>query len=57
MSQPTPHLKVANDGPVTVIELTPKKILDEMSIMQIGQQLYALAAGSPSPRHQAMSFL
>ena len=50
MSQPTPHLKVANDGQVTVVELTPKKILGEMSIMQIGQQLYALAAGSASPR-------
>lgn len=50
MPQQTPQLKISTSGQTTVVELTPKKILDELSIMQLGQQLYALAAKDPNPR-------
>jgi len=50
MRQQNPHLKVSAEGPVTVVELTDRKILDEMNILQIGQQLYALVAKEPQPK-------
>ena len=35
---------------VAVVELVDRKILDEASITQIGEQLYALAAAGDSPK-------
>lgn len=43
------NVSVGSDG-VTTVELTDKKILDEVSISAIGEQLYALVAQSASPR-------
>ena len=43
------HVSVSDNG-ITAVELTDKKILDEVSISQIGEQLNALVAQSPSPK-------
>ena len=43
------HVSVSDNG-ITTVELTDKKILDEVSISQIGEQLNALVAQSPSPK-------
>ena len=50
MADPVPRLKTARQGNVAVVELVDKKILDEASINQLGEQLFALAAASPAPR-------
>lgn len=44
MENQASRLKVAKEGDVTVVELTDKKILDEVSIAQIGEQLNAIVA-------------
>ena len=44
------RLKITTEGAATLVELADKKILDEMSISQIGEQLNALVAGSPQTR-------
>jgi anti-sigma B factor antagonist len=49
MPERSPRLKVSIEGRVTVVELIDKKILDEMSISQIGEQVNALVARSDSP--------
>jgi len=49
MRDRSPRLKVSTEGAVTVVELTDKKILDEMSISQIGEQLNVLVAGAETP--------
>jgi anti-sigma B factor antagonist len=43
------NVSVDQDG-ITTVELTDKKILDEVSISAIGEQLYALVAESASPK-------
>lgn len=50
MREQNPHLKVTTDGDVTVVAFTDRKILDEINISQIGEQLNALVAGSSSPK-------
>ena len=45
-----PRLRVAAAGDVTVVELTDRRILDEISIGEIGEQLNAMAAQSPHPK-------
>ena len=50
MAEQLPRLKMSKQGSVSVVELVDKKVLDEASINQIGEQLFALAAASPQPR-------
>jgi len=50
MREESPRLKVSGDGDVTVVELTDRKILDEISISQIGEQLNTLVADQDRPR-------
>jgi len=46
----TPRLRVAVAGSATVVELTDRRILDELSINEIGEQISAMIAKSPSPK-------
>lgn len=43
------NVSVGSNG-ITTVELTDKKILEEVSISAIGEQLYALVAESPTPK-------
>ncbi|MFA6133215.1 MAG: STAS domain-containing protein [Phycisphaerae bacterium] len=44
------RVTVSAEGNVTVVELTDKKILDEMNIAQIGEQINSLVVASDDPR-------
>ncbi|MDP6636848.1 MAG: STAS domain-containing protein [Phycisphaerae bacterium] len=44
------RMNVEQEGDVVIIELKDRKILEEMSIMQIGEQLNAMVAKSESPK-------
>lgn len=44
MENQTPRLNVITEGGVTVVELIDRKILDEVSIAQIGESLSAIIA-------------
>ncbi len=44
------RMTVSTEGDVTVVELTDRKILDEVSIMQIGEQINLLLAGNDDPK-------
>jgi anti-sigma B factor antagonist len=44
------RMTVSTEGDVTVVELTDRKILDEVSIMQIGEQINVLLAGHDAPK-------
>ncbi len=50
MLESTPRVNVSQDGSATVVELVDRKILDEMAIMEIGDQLNALVSAAESPR-------
>ena len=50
MREDNPRLKVSAAGDATVVEFVDKKILDEVSIMQIGEQLNELVAQAEAPR-------
>jgi len=50
MRQENPRLDILTENDVTVVELKDRKILDEVAISEIGDQLYALVAGSQRPR-------
>ena len=50
MREQTPRVNVSTSGDATVVELTDRKILDEVNISQIGEQLNALVAQSVKPR-------
>lgn len=50
MSQDNPRLDVSQEGAVTVIQLLDSKLLDEMSIMQIGDEINDQIAGSSPPK-------
>jgi anti-sigma B factor antagonist len=41
---------ISRVGHATLVELTDKKILDEVNIAQIGEQLNGLASKDPEPR-------
>jgi len=45
-----PRLKVSVEGEATIVELTDRKILDEVSIANIGEEIARLAAGSEEPK-------
>ena len=46
MTDPAGWLKMMQQGPVSIVELVDKKILDEAHIAEIGERLYALVAES-----------
>ena len=53
MSEPSAsssRMIVEQAGDVSVVELKDRKILEEMSIMQIGEQLNALVAAAEAPQ-------
>ena len=50
MEQDIPRLKVTDQGNVTVVEFTDRKILDEVSISQIGERLQGIVAKQDTPR-------
>ena len=50
MAEQNPRMRVTKQGDVTVVELADRKILDEVNIAQIGEQLNALVAQSPHPK-------
>jgi anti-anti-sigma factor len=50
MQQDFPRLSVSSHGEVTIVELTDRKILDEISIAQIGERLQELVAKTESPK-------
>ena len=45
-----PRLQVTAKGDVTVVEIGNRKLLDEINITQLGEQLSKLAAQSPDPK-------
>ncbi|MHC4561261.1 MAG: STAS domain-containing protein [Planctomycetota bacterium] len=49
MPEPTSRLNVIQEGGITVVELLDRKILDEVNILQIGDQLNAIVAEADSP--------
>jgi len=50
MSDENQRIHVSNEGDVTVVELADRKILDEINIMQIGEQLSQLVASTDVPK-------
>lgn len=50
MPEQAKRLTVSERDGVTVVSFADRKILDEMSITEIGQELGGLAAGSEKPR-------
>ncbi len=50
MREQGPRLKVLREGDITLIEFTDRKILDEITITQVSEQLLALAAEPGRPR-------
>ena len=46
----TPRLRVTAAGGATVVELTDRRILDELSINEIGEQLASMVAKSAAPK-------
>ena len=50
MENQTPRLKVVKEGDVTVVELTDRKILDEVSIARIGEAISGIIAEADGTR-------
>ena len=50
MRQQNPRLNILTENDVTVVELTDRKILDEVGITQIGDRLNRVVAESELPR-------
>ncbi len=50
MGEQNARLNVSSAGDVTVVELTDRKILDEINITEIGRQLNALMPETEVPR-------
>jgi anti-sigma B factor antagonist len=46
----TPRLRVAAIGGATVVELTDRRILDEVSISEIGEQLFSMVVRAAAPK-------
>lgn len=47
MEQPSTHLKIKRAGSVSVVEFADRKILEELSIQEIGDELRGLAESEP----------
>ena len=50
MPEESQRLNVSSEAGVTMVELTDRKILDEMDIMQIGEQLFRIVAEAELPK-------
>jgi len=50
MPEENSRMNVATEGDVTVVELTQRKILDEINITRIGEELAALVAADEKPK-------
>ena len=50
MLEPTQRLNVSQTGSATVVELIDRKILDEVAILEIGEQLTTLVNQADVPR-------
>ncbi|MFP4104944.1 MAG: STAS domain-containing protein [Phycisphaerae bacterium] len=50
MAEQSQRLNVTTDGPILIVELTDRKILDELSITQIGEQIEQLISEQETPR-------
>lgn len=47
MDQPSSHLKIRREGNVSIVQFADRKILEELSIHEIGEELKALAEAEP----------
>jgi anti-sigma B factor antagonist len=47
MEQPSSHVKIRREGPVSVVQFADRKILEELSIHEIGEELRTLADAEP----------
>ncbi len=47
MEQPSSHVKIRREGSVSVVQFADRKILEELSIHEIGEELKALADSEP----------
>ncbi len=47
MEQPSTHLKIRQSGPVSIIEFADRKILEELSIQEIQEELLKFAESRP----------
>lgn len=50
MAQANPRIRFRNENGIVIVELVDKKILDEMNISQIGDQLARLVAQTEQPK-------
>jgi len=50
MPEPNSRISVSSEGDVTVVELMDRKILDEVSILHISEQLNSLIVDASAPR-------
>ncbi len=50
MEQPSTHLKIKRAGNVSVVEFADRKILEEISIQEIGSELRGLVETEPGPQ-------
>ena len=48
MEQPSSHVKIRREGPVSVVQFADRKILEELSIHEIGEELKTLASAEPN---------
>ena len=50
MAETSPRMSVARSGDVVIVQLNDRKILDELSISQIGEQLNSLVVAQEQPK-------
>lgn len=50
MEQPSSHLKIRREGPVSVVQFADRKILDEISIQEIQEELKQFVEAQPGIR-------
>lgn len=50
MQQPSTHLRIRRHNSVSVVEFADRKILEELSIMEIGEELDRLVESEPGIR-------
>ena len=50
MAEEQGDIRVRKDGSICFVELTGRKILEELQIQQLGERLSALADAEPAPR-------
>lgn len=48
MEQPSTHVKIKREGDVAIVQFADRKILEELSIHEIGEELHRLAESQPN---------